>query len=347
MRTEKSIIRARAPLRIGLAGGGTDVSPYCDNYGGAVLNITINRFAYATIIPRDDDKVSFISNDLDQQDDLPLADSYPTDEGLRLHRGIYNRIVRDFNDGEPLPLTLITSVDCPQGSGLGASSTLMVAMVEAFRLFLSLPLGEYDVAHLAFEIERLDVGLSGGRQDQYAATFGGINFIEFASNDRVIVNPLQLKPSVFHELEASMLLYFTGVSRESGKIIERQVAAIENRTERSLEAMHQLKRDALEMKAALLRGEIGSLGPILNRSWESKKATASHVTTGHIDAIYEKALANGAIAGKISGAGGGGFMMLLVDPIRREHLLKALRNNDGEVYTAGFSQAGATGWRIG
>jgi D-glycero-alpha-D-manno-heptose-7-phosphate kinase len=341
------MFRARAPLRIGLAGGGTDVSPYCDDYGGAVLNITINRFAYATIIPRDDDRVSFIANDLDQKDDLPLAENYPTDKGLRLHRGLYNRVVKDYNGGQPIPLTLITSVDCPHGSGLGASSTLMVAMVAAFRKYLNLPLGEYDVAHLAYEVERIDVGMLGGRQDQYAATFGGINFIEFASNDRVIVNPLQLKPAVFHELEARMLLYFTGISRYSGEIIEHQVSAMGNKLERPLEALHQLKRDALEMKAALLRGEIESIGTILNRSWQSKKATASHVTSPHIDKIYEKALANGAIAGKISGAGGGGFMMLLIEPTRREKLIKALRGDDGEVYTAGFNQYGATSWRIG
>jgi D-glycero-alpha-D-manno-heptose-7-phosphate kinase len=343
---EQDVIRARAPLRIGLAGGGTDVSPYCDKYGGAVLNITINMYAYATIVASPDGKVHFVGNDVGTEEVHEPGAPLPTDQGLRLHRGVYNRIIRDYNDGKPLPITLVTSVDSPFGSGLGSSSALTVAMVEAFRAYLKLPLGEYDVAHLAFVVERLDIGLNGGRQDQYAATFGGINFMEFAANDRVIVNPLRIPESTLSELESSTLLYFTGVSRASAAIIDHQTASIRAGTLSSVEAMHQLKREALELKAALLRGGLHEMVEILRRGWEAKKATAPGVTTELIDSIYTDALAAGALAGKVSGAGGGGFMMFLVDPIERDRVAAALRKRDGHVHPCAFTEKGASSWTV-
>ena len=279
------IFRGRAPLRIGLAGGGTDVSPYCDEYGGAVLNVTIGAYAYATILPSPDGQVRFIATDVGSEEVLPLASTYDVGSGLRLHRGVYNRIMADFNAGKPAPLTVVTSVDSPFGSGLGSSSALTVALVEAFRAMFKLPLGEYDIAHLAFRVERIDVGLSGGRQDQYAATFGGMNFIEFAANDRVIVNPLPVRTMILNELESSTILYFTGASRSSAEIIEKQVAAMRAKSDKPLEALHQLKREALELKAALLRGELADVAEIFQRSWDAKKATAAGITNSHIEEV--------------------------------------------------------------
>ena len=208
-----NLVRARAPLRLGLAGGGTDLSPYCDEFGGAVLNFTINRFAYAFIGLRNDQQLVFKSSDLEKTETLLVSAEVPTNKGLVLHRGAYNRIIRDFNGGIPIPMTLTTFADAPAGSGLGTSSAIVVAMVEAFRMLLDLPLGLYDVAKLAYEIERNDLHLAGGRQDQYAATFGGANFIEFLSGDRVIVNPLRIPRYHVDELEASLVTCFTGSSR--------------------------------------------------------------------------------------------------------------------------------------
>jgi D-glycero-alpha-D-manno-heptose-7-phosphate kinase len=158
-------VRAKAPLRLGLAGGGTDVSPYCDEHGGCVLNVTIDRSAMASITLRDDDRVVFNAVDLGRTDECAAAPELPAGQGLGLHRAAYNRMIRQFNGARPLPLTLTTHVDCPPGSGLGSSSALVVAMVAAFRELLGAPLGEYDTARLAFEIERRDLGLAGGRQD--------------------------------------------------------------------------------------------------------------------------------------------------------------------------------------
>lgn len=342
----ETLYRGRAPLRLGLAGGGTDVSAYRERYGGAVLNVTINRHAYATAIPRGDGRIRFVANDLGESEELEAAPQLATDRGLGLHRGVYNRIVRDFNDGRPMPVTLVTSIESPRGAGLGASSALVVAMIEAFRAWLGLPLGEYDVAHLAYEIERVDLAMGGGAQDQYAAAFGGLNFMEFAAGDHVIVNPLPLKDAVLHELEASILMYFTGVSRFSSDIVAHQVAAVSGDKAESVEAMHMLKRDALEMKAALLRGELFRIAAILRRSWEAKKATAAQVSTAEIDRVLEAAIDAGALAGKISGAGGGGFMMLLVDPLRRQEVAEMLASFGGEASHCCFTTTGSTGWAV-
>jgi D-glycero-alpha-D-manno-heptose-7-phosphate kinase len=250
------VVRSRAPLRLGLAGGGSDVSPYCDTFGGAVLNATIDRYATATFEARTDGKIVLISQDTDVVEEMPVVASLPVKESrLVLHRGVYNRMIRDYNGGQAVALTLTTHVESPMGSGLGSSSALVVAMVQLLAQVLRAPLGEYEVARLAYDIERIDLGFAGGRQDQYAAAFGGFNFLELYKNELVIVNPLRIKPHVIWELEASLLLVFTGASRESSNIISTQTQTV-SAGGKSLEAMHQLKAEAVAMKEALLFGRI-------------------------------------------------------------------------------------------
>lgn len=340
------IIRARAPLRLGLAGGGTDVSPFCDMHGGYILNATIDKYAYAIIETNDDEWVRFVAADQEKAwegDALPL---FEPDGTLDLHKGVYNSIVARYNDGRSIGLTLTTFTDAPPGSGLGSSSTLVVAMVQAFAELLNLPLGEYEIAHLAYGIERIDIGLNGGKQDQYAATFGGFNFMEFYAGDRVLVNPLRIKNWIISELEASLVLYYTGVSRDSAKIIDEQTANVTEGNIESIDAMLALKDEALMMKESLLKGDFAVFAKSMEASWQSKKRTAHNISNDYIDAAYEAARRAGAMAGKVSGAGGGGFMMFFVDPIRRMEVIDVLQQQGGQVFNCHFTKYGAQGWRL-
>jgi len=339
-------IRARVPLRLGLAGGGTDLSPYCDRFGGAVLNTTIDRYAYTFIAPSDDGCVRFCAPDLDITESFPLDLGALTPARLRLHAGVLRRMARTYADGKLTPMIVTSYVEAPAGSGLGSSSALVVALVEAFREYYNAPLGPYDVAHLAYEIERIDLALAGGKQDQYAATFGGINFIEFAGQDRVIVNPLRVNPAVMNELESSMVVCFTGVSRRSEEIIIEQQRRMMLPADEALDSLHQLKRDALDMKDALLRGQIMRMAEILDRSWQAKQRTAAGISTGLIQRLYDVALAHGAIGGKVSGAGGGGFLMFIVPPDRRIQVIRALNDAGGDAEGVRFVAAGAESWIV-
>ncbi|EIM65103.1 MAG: dehydrogenase [Desulfobacter postgatei] len=339
------LIRSKAPLRLGLAGGGTDVPPYCDLYVGYVLNATIDLYAHCTIETHNLNKITFRAEDRNQAFESDAVSFLNPDGILDLHKGIYNKIVSKFNDGKPLSFTMTTYSDAPSGSGLGGSSTMVVAMIKAFVEWLHLPLGDYDIAKLAFEIEREDIGIIGGSQDQYAATFGGFNFIEFYENKRVIVNPLRIKNWIVDELESSFVLYFTGITR-SASIIEEEKSNAIRKDSVALEAMHDVKNKALLMKESILKGDIKSFAEILGHSWESKKKMAASVSNKDINHIYETAIENGAYSGKISGAGGGGFMFFIVDPIKKIKLINTLNTLGGKVINFHFTQSGTKGWLI-
>jgi D-glycero-alpha-D-manno-heptose-7-phosphate kinase len=338
-------IRARAPLRLGFAGGGTDVSPFSDEYGGFVLNATIDKYAYTTISSRDDGLVELLAADGQMSWSGPATRALPSVKGLELHAGVYNRILREFGYHEPLSISIVTHSEAPPGSGLGSSSTMVVALVQAFCEYLALPLGDYDIAQLAYEIERIDLGFTGGKQDQYAAAFGGLNFMEFY-RDRVIVNPLRIKQNHRAELESSLLLFYTGVSRESANIINEQVQNVTSGNEHSLQAMHDLKAEALHMKEALLKGNLDAVATAMRVSWEAKKKMANKISNQKINEIYETAMKEGARAGKVSGAGGGGYMMFIVDPIKRSRVIRCLREFSGCVSTCNFVEQGVDSWRV-
>ena len=339
------IVRARAPLRLGLAGGGTDVSPYCDRHTGFVMNVTIDKFAYATVDAAPSGMAEFHA--LDAQSVQSVApDAVDAACGpQQLMRGVYLHIADRLLDGRRAALRVRTHSDAPPGSGLGSSSTMVVALVTAFNEYFGLALGEYEIAQLAYEIERKDLALAGGKQDQYAAAFGGFNFMEFYADDRVIVNPLRIKEWVWNELEASLVLYFTGVSRASAKIIDEQSRNIREGRSDSLDAMHRLKQEAVQMKEALLRGDLARFGEVMQSGWQAKKQSASSITNPMIDELEALAFANGAHAAKVSGAGGGGFMMFVCDPAERIRLVRALTGAGGTVYDTHFTLHGASSWK--
>lgn len=339
-------IRARAPLRLGLAGGGTDVSPYCDTHGGYVLNATVDRYAYAVIKPLTEQVARFSATDQQVIESHDLVLPLQLDGKLILHKAVYLEMINHYNGGNPIALELSTFCDAPVGSGLGASSTLVVVMIRAFAELLNLPLDDYTIAHLAFRIERVDCGLQGGRQDQYSATFGGFNFMEFYAEERAVINPLRIKNWVICELEASLLLFYTGVSRESARIIADQSNNVSAGAVDAVDAMHGLKREALVMKECLLKGDFDGMVQSMRLGWASKKQSAKTVSNPHIDGIYDAAIDAGALAGKVSGAGGGGFMMFFVPPEKRMNVVRTLSSFEGQVSNCHFTKYGTQAWRI-
>ena len=338
------VYRARSPMRLSFGGGGSELSPYVETHGGAVLNATIDRYVYATITAAETLRFYAIDRDLE---DAPPATAMPlATEGnavrLPLHRAVYNRMVKDYNGGRPLALSLQTFCNAPVGSGLGTSSTLTVTIVRCFAELLRVRLSQYELAALAHDIERNDLGLAGGYQDHYTAAFGGFNLMEFHPDGEVVINSLRIDESVLAEFEYSLILYFTGVSRESANIITAQKERLE--TGEAVESMHRIKALAYRMKDDLLTGKLHRFASVLHDSWQIKRGTAAAVSNRAIDEIYEKTLSAGAIGGKISGAGGGGFLMLFVQPNRQQEVLSVLPDAGTQASFCHFSRQGAMAW---
>ena len=341
-----TIVRARAPLRLGLAGGGTDVSPYCDVHGGYVLNVTIDRYAYAVIKTLDEPTLRFVATDQQIEEVKSASEPLILNGKLDLHKAVYRYMIEHYNGSQAIPMELTTFCDAPAGSGLGSSSTLVVVMIRAFAELLNLPLDDYTIAHLAYKIERIDCGLQGGRQDQYSATFGGFNFMEFYADERAVINPLRVKSWIICELEASMVLFYTGVSRESAKIIADQSSNVKAGVHDAVEAMHGIKREALVMKECLLRGDFAGIVDSMRLGWENKKRSAKSVSNLHMDEIYNATISAGALAGKVSGAGGGGFMLFFVPTERRMDVIRTLKQFEGQVSNCHFTKHGTQAWRV-
>ena len=339
------IIRSKAPLRIGFAGGGTDVVPYCDWYGGAVLNGTINRYAY-TSITYESDKVRLWSQDINKkwEGEKGKILEIEEDDPFILAKGVHNRMV-EFYNLTPMAFSLSTHVDAPPGSGLGASSILVVSIVKAFAELYEIPMMLKEIAEMAYRIERVDLNLSGGKQDQYASTYGGINYMQF-NKDCTMIHPLQISDEIMNELSFNFLLYDTGTSRRSSKIINDQVNNIEDGDEQALKGMHNLKMQAEFFKNALLAGNLQGIGGLLDYGWQQKKLTAKGISSPMIDLIYSKAIEAGATGGKISGAGGGGFMMFYCPAFARYKVTEALKKYGGEFRRLSFTKEGVTSWKL-
>ena len=263
-----------------------------------------------------------------------------------LHKAVHARVVKEYLAGAPLPVRVVTYSDAPPGSGLGTSSTMVVSILAAYKEYLRLPLGDYDLARLAFDIERKDCALSGGKQDQYAATFGGVNFMEFGADDKVVINPLRIREPIINELHARLLLYYTGQSRESARIIDDQIKAVKSSGNKSVESMHEVKRIAFEMKERLLKNDLDGVTELFRASWEAKKQMAASISNSNIDQAADAAMQAGARAVKISGAGGGGFMMIFVDPTQKLDVQSALSEFSGRFVRFNFVTHGVQSWAL-
>jgi D-glycero-alpha-D-manno-heptose-7-phosphate kinase len=334
------IVRTRAPLRISFAGGGTDVPPYCDERGGAVLNVTINRYAYATLVPGGE-QFTVRSLDYDASICYGIEDDFVYDGQLDLAKAVIDHFRREGLLTEGFELFLHN--DAPPGSGLGSSSAITIAMIGAIAHHLRQALTNYEIAELAYRIERHDVGIKGGKQDQYAATFGGFNFIEF-QDGLSIVNPLRLPDTTLFELEYSLVFAYVGGTHFSSHILEKQMGNFRERRRDAVEAMDNIKALAYDMKQALLLGKLRECGRLLDDSWQNKKRMAEGITNPRIDELYLATRDAGALGGKISGAGGGGFMFFLCEPQRRFAVQEALRRHDGQVVNLSFVHDGVRSW---
>ncbi|HEV2519136.1 MAG TPA: GHMP kinase [Thermoplasmata archaeon] len=343
-----AIFRSKAPLRISFAGGGTDVSPYPEEKGGAVLNCTIDKFAYATLSTQDNGAPATRVHSLDYN----LSASYDKPEDL-VFNGELDLVKAALKVLRPTPpggdagpnLELFLHSDAPPGTGLGSSSTMCVALVGAFQLFLKEPWTGYDVAELAYRIEREELGIRGGRQDQYAAAFGGFNFMEF-NGKTTVVNPLRIQPDVLNELAYRLLLCYTGTSHYSNDIIERQQASYSEKRPGTVEALDQTKRLAVDMKNELLRGRIDEMGRLLDEGWQLKKHFTEGISNERIDRFYAKAREAGALGGKLVGAGGGGYLLLFCDFERRANVAEAVTASGGRVVDFSLEPGGLRTWMV-
>ena len=329
--------RARAPLRLSFCGGGTDVSPYPEEHGGLVLSASINHYAYGSLRPRRDSRVTLASLDYD------VVAKYDHPRRMRFdgNLDLIKAVVRSFKVRRGADLWVHS--DAPPGSGLGSSSTLVVALIGVMSEWLRQPLSSYEVAELAYRIERVDMRLAGGRQDQYAAAFGGFNFIEF-HRDSTLVNALRVRPEVITELEYRLLLCYMGQTRQSAQIIERQVESYREGKSTTVEALHRLKAETLEMKRALLTGDIDAMGELLHQAWENKKQLDHAISNSHVDRLYQLARQQGAIGGKMPGAGGGGYFLFLTRFDRKHRVAAALERQGGQVVPFNFENRGLTTW---
>ncbi len=338
--TGPSCYRARAPLRLSFCGGGTDVSPYPEEHGGMVLSATINQYAYASLRPRRDSRLTLASLDYD------IVARYDHPRRLRLdgNLDLIKAVVRHFKVRRGADLWVHS--DAPPGSGLGSSSTLVVSLIGVMTEWLRRPLSGYDVAELAYRIERVDLGLAGGKQDQYASAFGGFNFIEFHA-DATVVNPLRIRPDVLSELEYRLLLCYMGQTRQSARIIERQTASYRAGRAPVVAALDRLKAETLEMKKALLLGRVDAFGELLHQAWEAKKRLDEGISNSHVDRLYELARHEGAIGGKMPGAGGGGYFLLLTRFDRKHRVAAVLEKHGGQVVPFQFERRGLVTWSSG
>nr|MBC7245817.1 GHMP kinase [Chloroflexota bacterium] len=336
------IIRSKAPLRISFAGGGTDVEPYLSERGGAVLSTTIDKYAYGSLRFRTDRQITVTSLDYDVVARYKLNEPLIYDGNLDLVKAVIRRLNREDSEQG---LDLFLHSDAPPGSGLGSSSAVVVALIGLFKHWLHLPLTNYEIADLAYQIERLDLGIKGGKQDQYAATFGGFNFIEFY-RDATIVNPLRVPPDVLNELHYNLLLCYTGKTRLSARIIDTQVQGYVQRQEEVVHAMDELKRIAIDLKNALLQGRLNDFGVLLHEGWMNKKKMAAQISDPNIDELYETARKHGALGGKMSGAGGGGYMFFYCQFDRKHIVAAELERMGAQVVNFGFDFAGLQTWEI-
>lgn len=335
------LVRSKAPLRISFCGGGTDVPPYVDERGGVVLSATIDKYAYASLRMSESRDIVIRSLDYDIVAKYHVADELIYNGELDLVKAV----IRLMDGERPHGYEIFIHSDAPPGSGLGSSSTMVVSLLGLFKHLRRLPLTNYEIADLAYRVERKELAIKGGLQDQYAATFGGFNFIEFSSS-AVVVNPLRIPIETVNELEYNLLLCYTGRTRLSANIINTQVGGYVDRKPQVVAALDEFKQITIEMKKQLLQGRVEEFGRLLHIAWENKKRLADQITNPQIDALYETARRHGALGGKILGAGGGGYLLLYCEFDKKHLVAEELEKLGGQLVEFTFETSGLQTWEV-
>ncbi|MCQ2085703.1 MAG: kinase [archaeon] len=330
------IIRSRAPLRIGIAGGGTDVNPYASEKGGYVFNTTINKYAYSTLKPRKD-HIMRVTSEYYGRYQAPLdGGPLPLDGNMDLIKAVTNYF--GVTDGFEISIRS----DVPAGSGLGGSSTMIVSMIGAMVNWLDQDMSKTEMAKLAYHLEREVIGLSGGIQDQYAAVFGGFNSLKI-DRSGVTILPARIHQDIINELQCRSVICFTGTTHDSAAIINTQIQSYKEG--RNDDALDRSKELAINIRSALRHGNIDEVGQMLGESWEYKKKFSDKITNPTLDKMYDDAIAAGAIGGKVSGAGGGGFMYFITDYDKKSQVSKALQKAGATTSEFMFEPEGVVSWR--
>jgi D-glycero-alpha-D-manno-heptose-7-phosphate kinase len=299
------VLIARSPVRISFGGGGTDLAAYYTRFGGMVVSATINKYIYGIVTKNFDTTFQVISADYRSILKVPLDGSTYENNNLelRLCQVIYER----FN--LRVPVNVFIASEVPPGTGLGSSSATSVTLCNVFSTLTGEAMSKAQLAEAAYEIETQRLEAPIGKQDQYAAAFGGLNCFEFSA-EGVKVTPIKMRTSTIRTLERRLMLFYTGATRQARDILHAQRAATEQRSSKTVESLHQIKHLGWQIKASMESGRLDDFGALLDESWQHKKQLASGVSNAFIDEAYTQARQNGAVGGKITGAGGGGFLML-------------------------------------
>lgn len=326
----------RSPVRISFGGGGTDLPAYYDQFGGAVLSVAINKYFYTILGKRTDGRIQIISSDLRVFDTLrDLSAKQVSGGALEIPIAVLKEL--DFS----LPIDLFLASEIPPGTGLGSSASVCVNLLKTLTTYLHRPISKYDLAEQAFHIARNVLIRNIGKQDEYAAAFGGLNYIRFESNGQVYVEPVELSSELTQQLQAHLLLFFTGVAHHSWSILKEQEAATRHGSGSAVDALHEVKALAGRMRNALLQEDLLGFGKLLHLGWMAKRRVSARISDARIDGFYELARQQGALGGKITGAGGGGFLLLFCQPDRQQSVRDALQQQGLQEMKFAFDMQGA------
>ena len=326
----------RSPVRISFGGGGTDLPSYYEQFGGAVLSTAINKYFYTILGNRGDGRIQVISSDLrlfGNWSDLAALPAH--NSGLEIPLAVLKDLGANF------AADLFLASEIPPGTGLGSSASVCVNLLKVLSTYLRCPLSKYDLAERAFRITRFGLGRHVGKQDEYAAAFGGLNYIRFNPDGTTQVEPLHLDPGVLSGLQSNLMLFFTGSAHHSWDILADQEESTRLPTGPAVEALHQVKETAALMKEALHCGDLEHFGGLLDDAWQAKKRISHRISNPRIDRFYAVARERGAVGGKITGAGGGGFLLLYAEPTCQEAVRTALQDEGLQEMAFAFDSQGA------